>query len=266
MSRPRRAYADGPYGQVHYQTLGDGVPLVLVHQAMMASGQFDWVYEPLARRGVRAIGIDMPGFGMSDMTPMVPRVEDLAACVPPVLDALGLAKAAVLGHHTGAMVATEAAVQFPNRITALIMNGPMPVTDKERQDFLNNGFLREKANVPISGGGHFNVVFGGRERLAAGTVPLYRISDYVVQAFGGQAPYWYGHHAAYQYHHDASLRRITCRALILTNTGDIIYEHAKRAKAIRPDIPMVALQGGGVDIVDQQPEQWADAVVAFLKA
>nr|WP_243843478.1 alpha/beta hydrolase [Sphingomonas vulcanisoli] len=245
--------------------MGEGLPLILLHQAMMASGQFDWVYAPLAKRGIRAIGIDMPGFGMSDMTPMVPRVEDLACCVPPVLDALGLTSAAILGHHTGAMIATEAAIQFPHRISALIMNGPMPVTEAERQDFLNNGYPREKANVAVSGGKHFNVVFAGRERLAAGTVPLDRISNYVVQAFVGQAPYWYGHHAAFQYHHELSLPKIPCCAMILTNTGDIIYENAKRAKAIRPDIPLVALDGGGVDIVDQQPEQWADAVAHFLK-
>lgn len=266
MNRPRRAYADGPYGQVHYQVLGDGIPLVLLHQAMMASGQFDWVYGPLASRGVKAIGIDMPGFGMSDMTPMVPRVEDLAACVPPVLDALGLAQSAVLGHHTGAMVATEAAIQFPDRVTALIMNGPMPVTEAERQAFLKGGLLREQSNVARSGGAHFNLVFEGRERLANGTVPFDRISNYVVQSFVGQAPYWYGHHAAYQYHHDLSLVRIPCRAMILTNTGDIIYDRALRSKSIRPDIALVELKGGGVDIVDQQPEAWADAVVAFLKA
>lgn len=265
MTRPRRAYADGRYGQVHYQMLGDGIPLILLHQAPMTSGQFDWVYEPLARRGVQAIGVDMPGFGMSDMTPMVPRAEDLAACVPPVLDALGLARSAILGHHTGALVATEVAIQFPERISALIMNGPMPLTDAERDAFLATSHKREKDNVPVSGGAHFNVIFKAREHLAAGTIPLTRISEYAVQALMGQAPYWYGHYAAFQYRHDLSLPRIACRALILTNTGDVIYDHAKRAQAIRPDIPLVALQGGGVDIVDQQPEQWADTVVAFLK-
>ncbi len=33
---------------------------------------------------------------------------------------------------------------------------------------------------------------------------------------------------------------------------------------MRPDFAYVELQGGGIDIVDQMPEEWADAVAAFL--
>lgn len=71
---PWRHYADGPFGQVHFQVLGEGAPLVLLHQAPITSGQFDNVYAPLAIRGFRVIGIDMPGFGMSDPTPGVPTI------------------------------------------------------------------------------------------------------------------------------------------------------------------------------------------------
>lgn len=262
---PRRAYADGPYGQIHYQVMGEGAPIVLLHQAPMTSFQYDNVYAPLARRGFMAIGIDMPGFGMSDPTPFVPGIEHFAECVPPILDALGLAAAAVLGHHTGAMVANEVAIRFPDRVSALIMNGPMPVTEEERRTWMEDGYLREIKMVAESGGDYLTRVFAARERLAAGTLPFSRIGNFVIQAFMGRGQYFYGHHAAFQYRQDEALAKIACRALILTNTGDLIYEHALRASAMRPDIPVVALDGGGVDIVDQQPEEWADAVAAFLK-
>src|SRR5690606_19472024 len=75
---PRRAYADGPFGQIHFQMLGQGAPLLLLHQAPMTSSQFDSVYEFLAAQGVQAIGIDMPGFGMSDPTPFTPTISDYA--------------------------------------------------------------------------------------------------------------------------------------------------------------------------------------------
>jgi hypothetical protein len=35
---------------------------------------------------------------------------------------------------------------------------------------------------------------------------------------------------------------------------------------MRPDFAYTALEGGGIDIVDQMPEEWADAVAAFLKS
>ena len=70
-----RGYARGPHGQVHYHDNqgASAMPLLLLHQAPMSHRQFDAVYEPLKTRGIRAIGIDMPGFGMSDPTPFVPK-------------------------------------------------------------------------------------------------------------------------------------------------------------------------------------------------
>jgi len=261
---PRRAYADGPFGQIHFQHLGDGHPLVLLHQAPMTSGQFDWVYAPLAAHGLHAIGIDMPGFGLSDATPSVPGVADYAAIVPPVLDALGLATASVLGHHTGALVATEVAIQFPDRVEALILNGPLPLTEQERADYLANGHQWELGFAARPHADHMRELFDIRAGFAVGSVPLDRISDYVVQALIGRGKFWYGHHAAFQYRHDETLPHITQPTLILTNTGDMIFDHARKAHALRPDFAFVALEGGGVDIVDQQPEAWAGAVAAFL--
>lgn len=263
---PRRAYADGPFGQIHFQHLGEGHPLVLLHQAPMTSGQFDWVYAPLAARGVHAIGIDMPGFGLSDPTPFVPRVENYAAIVPPVLDALGLATASVLGHHTGALVATEVAIQFADRVEALILNGPLPLTEAERTSYLATGHQWELGFAARPHADHMRELFDIRAGFAECSVPLSRISDYVVQALSGRGAFWHGHHAAFQYRQEDTLARITQPTLILTNTGDMIFEHARTAHALRPDFAFIALDGGGVDIVDQQPEAWAVAVATFLES
>lgn len=263
---PRRGYADGPYGQIHYRQSGDGMPLLLLHQAPASSAQFDAVYAPLAARGFRAIGVDMPGFGLSDATDFVPTIADYAHIVPAVLDALGIARADLLGHHTGALVANEAAVLFPERIRAVVLNGPMPITPRERQKYLATGHRWELGFTARSGGAHLAELFAIREAFAAGSVPLSRISDYVVQGLLGTGKFWYGHHAAFQYSQDERLRDITQPTLLLTNTGDMIYRHALRARAIRPDFTFVALDGGGVDIVDQQPEAWTAAVTAFLES
>lgn len=266
MKYPRRAYADGPFGQIHFQHMGQGPAVVLLHQAPMTSGQYDNVYEPLARRGLHAIGIDMPGFGMSDPVGEVPTVEDFAKCVAPVLDALEISKATVQGHHTGALVATEVALQFPDRVAAIIFNGPMPITEEERQNFLASGWEREKTMTNRHDGQQFVDVFNARTRLAAGDPPPRRISDFVVQAFTGRGDYWFGHHAAFQYDQGKTLPLVKHPALILTNTGDMIYDHAKLAHSMRPDFELVELEGGGVDIVDQQPEEWADAVASFVSS
>lgn len=264
--RPRRGYADGPFGQVHYQHLGagHGRPLVLLHQAPMTSGQFDRVYAPLAAHGLHAIGIDMPGFGGSDPTPHPPGVADYGAVVPAVLDALGLPQAALLGHHTGAMAAAESALAFPRRISALVLNGPLLVSEAERQAFDDGLHPRERAFRALPDAAHMVAMFQTRARLAAGSIDDERLSDYVVQALSGRGPYWWGHHAAY--HHDmaSALARLRLPTLILTNSGDLIHDSALRARQLRPDFAWHCLAGGGIDIVDQQPQAWADAVATFL--
>ncbi|KMS56512.1 alpha/beta hydrolase [Novosphingobium barchaimii LL02] len=260
----RRGYADGPFGQVHYQNLGDGAPLLLLHQAPMTSSQFDYVYEPLARRGFRAIGIDMPGFGGSDATPDTPTIGDYAQVVPAVLDALGLEKAAILGHHTGALAATEAAVVFPSRVSALIINGPLLVDEAGLREFMEGLHEKEKAFHAEPEAGHIVNIVKVRDWLAKGAIPPERLSDYAVQALVGRGAYWWGHHAAFTYDQAARLPLVTQPAMILTNTGDVIHNHAPAAHALRPDFAYAALEGSGVDIVDEQPEAWADAVAAFL--
>ena len=62
------------------------------------------------------------------------------------------------------------------------------------------------------------------------------------------------------------MRRVAHPTLILTNTGDQIYEHAQRARALRPDFAYRALEGGGIDVIDQLADAWTAAVAAFLGA
>jgi pimeloyl-ACP methyl ester carboxylesterase len=261
-----RGYANGPFGQVHFQDTGSGAPLILCHQAPQSSRQFDNVYGPLAKRGIRAIGVDTPGFGLSDVTPFVPKIEDWAKAIPPVLDALGIAKTDVLGHHTGGMIATEVALQFPDRVRKLIINGPLPEEEEKRKKRLEGVEEREKNFVYRDNGSHLAESFLGRWRMYGEGADPKLTTRVIVEKFAGYGPFWYGHHAAFVYDHAAALKKIKQPTLILTNTGDQIYENAKVAKQIRPDFAFVELQGGGVDIVDQQPEAWADAVANFLKA
>lgn len=262
---PRRGYANGPYGQVHFRDTGEGIPLVLCHQAPQTSRQFTNVYEPLHRRGIRAIGIDMPGFGESDPTAFVPTIEDWAAVVPAVLAHLGIAQADVLGHHTGAMVATEVALLYPDRVRRLIINGPLPMDEAARTEFLDGMEKREIGFVYEDDGSHLQASFATRYRMYGDDADAKTITRYAVEKFQGYAPFWTGHHAAFIYDHGAAMEKLTHDTLILTNSGDMINENARLAKEMRPDFAFVELEGGGVDIVDQQPEEWADAVAAFLK-
>ena len=62
----RRGYVDGPDGQIHYRSHGEGPPLLLVHQAPWASIQYRHALPRIAAAGFRAIAYDRRGFGRSD--------------------------------------------------------------------------------------------------------------------------------------------------------------------------------------------------------
>lgn len=265
----RRGYADGPWGLVHYYDNAaaprtGSLPLLLLHQAPMSARQFDAVYEPLGRRGLRAIGIDTPGFGMSDPTPFVPKVEDWTAAVVAVMDHLRIATADVLGHHTGSLLATELALQHPGRVRNLVVNGPFPINDEERAMRLERLKTNEIDFRYEPDGSHLATSFLARHTMYGPGADPKVTTRVVVEKFQGFGPFWYGHNAAYRYDHAAALARLRHRTLILTNTGDSIYELAQRARRIRPDLDYAELQGGGIDITEQQPEAWSDLVAAFL--
>jgi len=264
MNLPKRHYVDGPFGQVHFQDTGEGKPLVLLHQAPMSSRQFDSVYELLHERGVRAIGIDMPGFGLSDATDFVPRVEDYAHVVPSVLDHLSVNSAFILGHHTGALVATEVALQFKERVTALILNGPVPLTEKEKQVGLNYVETFEKTFAAQPDGKHLLTLFQNRMQAGNKDTNWSLTNRYIAEHFIGYGPFWYGHHAAFQYDHAATIPLIKHPTLILTNTGDSIYQNAKQTLKMRPDFKYAEIEGGSWDIVDERPQEWVNAVAKFV--
>lgn len=264
----RRAYADGPFGQIHYQFATGGRPLVLLHQAIMASGQFDNVFAPLIAHGFAPIAIDMPGFGLSDTPPAAPAIADYARCVAPVLDALGIGRAAVAGHHTGALVGTEFALAAPERVEALVIHGPMILADSERKALADDICGREIVFAARAEGAHLVDVARIREWLSEGRIGPDRITDYVIQAMQAyrMGAYAYGHGAAFAYDHTDPLQRLALPVLILSNTGDMTHPWAQTARALRPDFAYAEIAGGGIDICDEDPQGWADAIAAFLKS
>ncbi len=230
----------------------------------MSLRQFDSVYELLHARGVRAIGFDLPGFGDSDATDFVPRIEDYARAVPPVLDHLGIRRACILGHHTGALVATEVALQFGDRVSGVILNGPLPMSADEREAGLTYVEEHEKGCAPRADGQHLVSLFKNRMAEAGEGTNWALATRYLAEQLIGRGPFWYGHHAAFLYDHNQTIRQLVHPTLVLTNTGDSIYDKARQAKRMRPDFAYLELAGGTIDIVDEQPVAWADAVASFV--
>ena len=135
MSKMRKGYVDGPFGQIHYREMGAGAPLVLAHQSPVNSRMFARALPFLAGQGLRAIAVDTPGYGESDVPPAPPSMDDYASAYRAVLDELQLERVHALGHHTGAMIICRLAVLHPDRVQSVIFNGPPVFNDEEVKQF-----------------------------------------------------------------------------------------------------------------------------------
>ncbi len=264
---PRRYdYADGPFGQVHFQIWGVGTPLVLCHQSPSSSEQFTALYPILAEHGIQAIGVDTPGFGMSSVPDHPPSIEEYADSVTCVLDHLGLARAHILGQHTGSMVAMEATLRHPARYASLILNTPTPFDAEERAEWARVLTPRQKAWVPLEDGSHLLALW---KRRCAASGPWSNVGAMhreVIQMLRAGATLWYGHAASFAYDQLGRLDMIRLPTLILTNSGDLTFKLAQRAAQRRPDFDYVELLGGTHDIIDEQPEAFSRAVIRFVSA
>jgi pimeloyl-ACP methyl ester carboxylesterase len=85
----------------------------------------------LAHHGYGVLAVDLPGHGRS-AGPALRTVEELAGWVIALLDAAGVASAALAGHSMGSLIALEAAHRAPDRVSKLALLGstwPMKVSD-----------------------------------------------------------------------------------------------------------------------------------------
>jgi pimeloyl-ACP methyl ester carboxylesterase len=100
---------------------GSGPPVVLLHGLTATRRYVVMGSRALERSGHRVISYDARGHGRS--TPAADRgaygYEELAADLEEVLDALGIARAAVAGASMGAHTALHLALRRPERVAAL---------------------------------------------------------------------------------------------------------------------------------------------------
>src|SRR6266567_1854275 len=117
MSLPGRFLHIG--GQrVFYHRTGRGRPLVLLHGYMVSHWCWRHVIPALAAEH-DVIALDLLGFGESDRPPATEFRYDAAAhmeTVLAVLDALGVERAALMGHSMGGAGALYAAARRPERV------------------------------------------------------------------------------------------------------------------------------------------------------
>lgn len=122
---------------ISYLTLGEGEgdPVVLVHGFGGDKNSWLFVQQPLA--GSRTVhALDLPGHGASDKDVGDGSLAVLADTVTGFLDALGIARAHLVGHSLGGAVVATVARAAPGRVASLVLLAPAGCTAEADAEYL----------------------------------------------------------------------------------------------------------------------------------
>lgn len=259
----RRAFADLREGQVHYAECGPAgaPPVLLLHQTPRSWAEYAAVLPLLGRRW-RAIAMDTAGFGDSYRPAWPASVERWAAVAVELLDALGIARTHVVGHHTGGVIAVELAAAHASRVGRVVLSST---------PYVDAALRRERAQrPPIDGvtprpdGSHLSVLWQRRQGfyppnrpdlLLAFVRDALRVIDHVED----------GHHAVANYRMEDRIDRVRQPVLVIRAGADpFAAPHAVQLLARLPQARLVEIAEGMVPLPDQLPDAFACAVDEFL--
>jgi len=128
-------------------------PAVLMAHGLGATSNFYQVQADALATGFQVIRVDSAGAGRSEVADGI-SVESHADDLAAVLDELGIATAAVVGHSLGTLVVRALAARHPGKVSALALLGavrvPADAVRKAQHD--RAAVLREQGTAPVAPG------------------------------------------------------------------------------------------------------------------
>lgn len=113
---------------VHYVTLGEGPPLLLVHG--LGGSWRNWLENiPYLAQSHTVHALDLPGFGTSPNPPGPITIAGFGEAVVNFADRLNLGSdTALIGHSMGGFIASEAVITNPGRFSSLTLVSAAGIT------------------------------------------------------------------------------------------------------------------------------------------
>ena len=124
--------------RIHYQQVGDGPDLVLVHGLTGNLAVWHLKIVPILWDRFRVLTYDLRGHGHSDIPPTGYSADDMAGDLLGLLDRLEIARPSIVGHSYGADIALYFAALHPDRVEEVIaIEGALPalVGERNREDW-----------------------------------------------------------------------------------------------------------------------------------
>ncbi|MBI2869678.1 MAG: alpha/beta hydrolase [Chloroflexi bacterium] len=258
----KRAYADIPEGQVHYQYEGSGEPLLLLHQGFFSSDEFSKVAPILSRR-YRLVAPDMLGYGNSDPNPPDFEIKDYARATVNFMEALGIRKASIVGVHTGASIAIEMAAAYPEKVGKLVLYG-LPSFGPGVREACLKAYTFSPVVVAEDGSHLYHRIW----KVASKRVgPRASVADWnlvttaAMMASGGP---FHGEVACFKYNEEERFPRVKAPVLLVMGKEDVfLYRLETLLQQIKGSRSLVLEEADGFGLLEK-PAEFAQATLDFL--
>jgi pimeloyl-ACP methyl ester carboxylesterase len=232
--------------RIRFMTAGEGAPLVHLHGA--GGMRLTRAHELLSKR-YRVIVFEMPGFGQSPENVRTQSVQELAGTMEAAVHGLGVERFNLLATSFGARVALWIALGEPDRVSALVLEGPAAI--------------RPEGHRPPSGTPEeiARAIFAHPERLE----PSPPIDSAVVAKQRALVGRLRGPDRDPEL--EARMRKLATPTLVLFGNLDraIPPEMGRHYKALLPNCHLVFVYDAGHEISTERPEAFAEVVQDFLE-
>ncbi len=219
---------------------------------------------PLISPSYPAFALTQRGHGDSDKPECCYTVDDFAADVDAFMDALGVDKATLFGHSTGALFAQRVALSYPRRVRRLVMLGAQT---PENEAIL--GLVEEVRALEDPVPSEFVREF--QESTIYHPVPEEFLDTVVLESLKLPARVWrdYMEQAVLSIDHNyvVELREIDVPTLMLWGEQDALFprEEQERLAAAIPGATLKVYPETGHAVHWERPEQVVRDLEAFIK-
>lgn len=253
----RRKLLDLPGLTLHYRSAGDPErpTLLMFHQTPSASAMFEALARELAG-DFRILAPDTPGFGESEEGAGPVSMKYYAGAMHSLLDALGVPRCDLFGHHSGAGLALQLAHDFPERARRLALSGP-PLLDEAGRRALP---LRAPQLAPREDGAHLLDAWRCiREKDPQAPLALSARETRLALAAGGA---WRrAYQAVAEQPVAEQLAALRCPALVFAGDQDTLYPSLDAAHRLLKAGRKAVIAGAGTYVCDR----FAPQVAALLR-
>jgi pimeloyl-ACP methyl ester carboxylesterase len=282
----RHAFAQIPAGRIHYQTEGEGEPLLCLHQSIWSNWEYARLI-PLLAKKYRVIAPDTIGFGKSDTAPIGWMIPDYANSILQFMDAIGVKKARLIGQHTGALLSVELTAAHPERFHKVVFSGlglfnadfvPWSTNDPTGLWMITSMTqnLRERI-ANRSWPWQYEILMDGSHLLRWWTNQLHENPaaemDGIQKAFIAVMEHWDKRGgnpfaALLAYDLTARARKVAVPSLLTVGTKDCFYppicQNPEVMVGIIPGCTMKYIQDAGIMGLYTHPQEYARVILDFL--